>query len=246
MDMIWAIFLLAGFTQGVSGFGSALVAMPLLTMYMDVQTAAPLCILNGLVITLSLSLQLRRHIDWLRIRPLLIGCLPGVLFGLLVLKNISSTILQVFLGMLIVGYAVFSLLNKIKRPEKIRGVWPYFAGFCTGGFSSALGAGGPPTIIYVSLTGWTKDEIKASLSIFFFISGIVTALGHALSGLTTELVLRKFMMGVPFTIIGVLAGVLLYNRINQQHYIKIMLWILMVMGVGMMGKALFQAYGLLL
>ena len=239
MDMIWAIFLLAGFTQGVSGFGSALVAMPLLTLFMDVQTAAPLCMLNGLVITLSLSLQLRRHIDWSRIRPLLIGCLPGIVFGLVVLKSISNNILRICLGMMIIGYAVYSLLGKVQRPSKMSGVWAYIAGFWTGGFSSALGAGGPPTIIYVSLTGWANDEIKASLSIFFFISGIVTALGHAFSGLTTDLVLHEFVMGAPFTVIGILAGVHFYNRISQRYYIKIMLWILLVMGVTMLVRALF-------
>ena len=238
MDMIWIIFLVAGFTQGVSGFGSALVAMPLLILFMDVQTAVPLCMLNGLLITSSLSLQLRRHIDWLRIRPLLVGCLPGVVFGLVGLKNISNTILQICLGGLIIGYAVFNLVGKVKRPEKISGVWPYIAGFWTGSFGSALGAGGPPTIIYVSLTGWSNDEIKASLSIFFFISGLFTALGHGLTGLTTKLVLHEFAMGAPFTLIGILAGVYFYNRINRQHYIKIMLWILLVMGVGMLGKAL--------
>ena len=239
MDYIWAIFLLAGFTQGVSGFGSALVAMPLLTMFMDVQTAAPLCMLNGLVITSSLSLQLRRHIDWRKIRPLLTGCLPGVVFGALVLKNISSTVLQFCLGILIIGYAVFGLSEKVRRPENISGVWPYIAGFWSGGFSSALGAGGPPTIIYVSLTGWANDEIKASLSIFFFVSGVVTALGHALAGLTTKLVLHEFFWGAPFTLVGILAGVLFYNRINRRNYIRIMLWLLMLMGTGMLGKVLF-------
>ncbi|HIJ79435.1 MAG: sulfite exporter TauE/SafE family protein [Desulfobulbaceae bacterium] len=239
MEMIWAIFLAAGFTQGVSGFGSALVAMPLLTLFMDVQMAAPLCMLNGLLITSSLSLQLRRHIDWLRIRPLLLGCVPGVVFGLVVLKNISNTILQICLGGLIIGYAVFNLLTTVKKPEKMSGLWPYVAGFWTGGFGSALGAGGPPTIIYVSLTGWSHDEIKASLSIFFFISGLFTALGHGLSGLTTKLVLYEFAKGAPFTLIGILAGVYFYNRINRRYYLKIMFWLLLVMGVGMLVKALF-------
>jgi len=236
--MIGAIFLLAGFTQGVSGFGSALVAMPLLTMFMDVQTAVPLCMLNGLVITLSLSLQLRRHIDWLRIRSLLIGCLPGIVFGLVVLKSISSTILQVCLGVLIIGYAAYSLLGKVRRPRTISCIWPYIAGFWTGGISSALGAGGPPTIIYVSLTDWSNDEIKAELSIFFFISGIVTALGLALSGFITPLVLHEFIRSVPFTVMGVWAGVHLYTRINRRHYIKIMLWLLLLMGITMLVSSL--------
>ncbi len=232
--MVNLIFLLAGFTQGVSGFGSALVAMPLLTMFMDVQTAVPLCMLNGLLITLSLSMQLRRHIAWARIRPLLIGCLPGIIFGLLVLKNVSSSILQICLGLLVMGYALYSLFCKSKRLGKISSKWAYLAGFLTGGISSSLGAGGPPTIIYTTLTGWKNDEIKAALSIFFFISGVFTALGHAASGLTTKAILLQLMHSSPFTVIGVWAGILFYNRINRRYYIKIMLWVLLIMGIAML------------
>ncbi len=236
--MVSVIFLLAGFTQGVSGFGSALVAMPLLTMFMDVQAAVPLCMLNGLLITLSLSLQLRSYIDWAKIRPLLVGCLPGIVFGLLVLQNIRNTVLQIFLGLLIICYALYSFFAKPRPAQKLASIWAYIAGFLTGGIGCSLGAGGPPTIIYVTLSGWTNDEIKAALSIFFFISGVFIALGHAVSGITTSFVLHQFMHSAPFTLIGVWAGVLLYNRINRCYYIKIMLFLLFLMGGGMLVGAL--------
>ena len=232
---IGLIFLLAGFTQGASGFGSSLVAMPLLTLFMDVQTAVPLCMLNSLLITLCLSLQLRRHIEWARIKPLLIGCLPGILFGIFVLKNVSNSVLQICLGLLVVGYALYSLLlTKRQYSGELSSLWAYLAGFLTGGIGSSLGAGGPPTIIYVSLTAWTNDEIKATLSIFFFIAGVFVALGHAVSGLTTGIILRQLMYSAPFTVIGVLGGIMLYSRINRRYYIKTMLWLLLFMGIAML------------
>jgi uncharacterized membrane protein YfcA len=208
-------------------------------MFMDVQMAVPLCMLNGLLITLSLSLQLRRHIDWRRIFPLLAGCLPGIFFGLLVLRNVSNAILQICLGLLIIGYALYSLFYKRKpgsAAKRISAKWAYVAGFFTGGISASLGAGGPPTIIYVTLTGWTNDEIKAALSIFFFISGVVTAIGHAASGLTTHFILRQLMHGAPFTVLGVWGGIMLYNRISRRSYIRIMLWILLAMGIVMLAE----------
>ena len=71
------IFLLGSFTQGLTGFGFALVSIPLLVLFMDIQIAVPLCMLSGLVITAFLSLQLKDHLDWRKILPLLFGCLPG-------------------------------------------------------------------------------------------------------------------------------------------------------------------------
>ncbi len=230
--MLYLIFLLAGFTQGVSGFGSALIAMPLLTTFLTIKTAVPLCVLNSLIITTCLSLQLRRHINWRRIFPLLAGCLPGIVFGLLVLKHVPNIILQISLGLLIIFYASYNLFSSTTRKikGKISTGWAYAAGFCTGGISASLGAGGPPTIIYVTMTGWTNDEIKAALSIFFLITSIFTALGQAVSGLTTPLILHDFIRSAPFTLLGVWAGVQLYNRINRQTYIRIMFWLLLVMG----------------
>lgn len=230
------IFLLAGFTQGVSGFGAGLVAMPLLTLVLGIKTAVPLSMLNGLIITGVLSLQLKGHIDWRKIMPLLIGCQPGIFLGALALKKMNADLLQLGLGTFITLYAIYSLSTP-PRPRTISPSWGYVAGFLTGMISSVFSAGGPPAVIYVSLTGWAKDEIKAMLSVFFFVSGIVTAIGHAMNGLTTTPVLQHFVWTGPMTLIGVFVGSLLYRRIKQRTYIALMLWFLIMMGLMMIGFA---------
>lgn len=237
------IFLMAGFTQGVSGFGAGLVAMPLLTLLLGIKTAVPLSMLNGLIITGFLSLQLKGHIDWKKILPLLIGCQPGIFLGALALKNMNSDLLQLGLGIFISLYAAYSLATP-PRLGTISPRWGYAAGFLTGVISSVFSAGGPPAVIYVSLTGWAKDEIKATLSVFFFTSGIVTAIGHALNGLTTPIVLQHFAWTAPMTLVGVLSGSLLYRRIRQRTYIAVMLWLLIFMGVMMIVLASIRLIGL--
>lgn len=230
------IFLLAGFTQGVSGFGAGLVAMPLLTILLGIKAAVPLSMLNGLLITGFLSLQLKLHIDWQKIMPLFVGCLPGILVGALALQRLDADLLQLGLGAFIIAYASYSLWAR-PRPRRIARGWGYTAGFLTGAISSLFSAGGPPAIIYVSLTDWSKDEIKATLSVFFFTSGIVTALGHAASGLTTSATLQQMLITGPMTLLGVVSGSLLYQRIRQRTYIAIMLWLLILMGLMMIVAA---------
>lgn len=236
MPLTALIFLLAGFTQGVSGFGAGLVAMPFLTLLLGIKAAVPLCMLNGLVITGCLSLQLKLHWDRGKIMPLLLGCLPGIVVGALALKSLNADLLQFSLGAFMLVYAIYALTSR-PRPLGIDSRWGYGAGFLTGAISSVFSAGGPPTVIYVSLTDWTKDEIKATLSVFFFVSGIVTAMGHAVAGLTTTAILQHFLVTWPFTLAGVLAGSRLYRRIRQRTYIRILLLLLMVMGVMMIGVA---------
>lgn len=229
------IFFIAGITQGVTGFGAGLVAMPLLAFYMDIRVAVPLCMLNGLIITGFLSLQLKNHIDWHKIMPLLIGCLPGVVLGISLLKKTDEALLTLMLGLLLLGYGGYRLLFTM-HPRGVHRGWAYVAGFSTGAISGAFSAGGPPTIIYTTLTGWTKDEIKATLSGFFFISGVVTALGHAVSGLTTLTVFRFLAITAPAVLAGVALGSFCSRRFSTEGYIKLILVFLLLLGLLMVGR----------
>ena len=226
------IFLAAGFTQGVSGFGAGLLAMPLLTMFLDIRVAVPLCMLNGLLITCFLSLQLKSHIDRQKIKPLFIGCIPGIFVGVFLLKATDGNLLKIMLGCLITAYSLYRLLARSEGRGIHRG-WAYPAGLATGVIGGAFSAGGPPTIIYVSLTDWKKDEIKATLSLFFFSTGVITSVTHAASGLIDLRVLHFFAASAVFTVAGVYLGALCYNRIAQKTYIRVMLLLLVAMGVMM-------------
>ena len=230
------IFFAAGFIQGLSGFGSALVAMPLLTLFIGVKTAVPLCSLNGVIITSYLTLHLRSHIDKEKILPLITGSLPGIYIGVSFLKNAESFLIELLLGALIVCYGGYSLIYN-PRPRKIHRIWSYIAGFSTGFIGSAFSAGGPLAIIYTTLTGWSRDQIKATLSVFFLVSGVITVGLHAISGLTDAVVLKYFFASSVFVFPGVYAGNLLYGRTTRGRYIRIILVTLVILGLMMIISA---------
>ncbi len=232
---IFLIFLAAGFTQGVTGFGFGLLAIPLLSLFIDIKTAVPLCSLLGILITAFLTLRLRRHIDRRKILPLLFGCIPGVAIGTLVLKKTPTDLLGVFMGVMLVVYALYRQAAK-EQPRSIHPRWAYVAGFLTGAISSAFSAGGPPTIIYATLRGWGKDEIKATLSGFFLAGGLTVITAHALTGLTTGLVLRYFLLSAPVVGAGVFIGSRFYDRIDTGSYLRLLNYLLLVMGILMIWK----------
>ena len=226
------IFMVAGFAQGVTGFGSALVAMPLLLLFLDAKVAVPLCILNGLLITAYLSWQLRRHMDWRKILPLGLGCLPGIYVGVSFLRAADSDLIKLALGGLLTAYGLHGLLFRpVKR--RVHPAWGYVAGFGTGAIGAAFSAGGPPAIIYTTMSGWSKDSIKATLSGFFLANGICIALAHAVNGLTTMVVFHYFAAAALAVLAGVWAGSRFYGRISTEAYIRVILFLLVCMG-GMM------------
>ena len=226
------IFLVAGFVQGLTGFGSALVAIPLLSLILDIKLAVPLCILNGLIITIYLALHLRRHLDRTKILPLVAGSIPGVFAGATLLQRVDAGIIRFCIGLLLISYSLYNLLVR-PRPRGLARAWGYAAGFLTGAIGAAFSAGGPPAIIYTTLAGWNKEEIRATLSGFFVTNSIVTALVHALTGVSTPATVRIFLVTAPFVLVGTVAGSHVTGRINQQAYLRIIYLFLVVTGTMM-------------
>ena len=226
------IFLLAGLVQGLTGFGSALVAIPLLSLIIDIKTAVPLCLLNGLIITTYLAIKLRRHLDWQKISPLLIGSLPGVVVGIGLLKEIEGTYIRYAIGVLLILYSLINLLFSPRPLHPGKG-WGYLAGFFSGAIGSAFSVGGPPAVIYTTLTSWTGKQIKATLTGFFATNCYITVALHAVSGITTLTTIKIFAFTAPMVLIGTFLGSLISGRINRKTYLRLIYFFLIVMG-GMM------------
>lgn len=230
--LISIIFLLAGFIQGTTGFGSALVAIPLLSLVIDIKDAVPLCILNSLVITSYLSFKMRKHLDAKKVLPLCVAAVPGIIIGSSVLKHANSALIQICLGILLIAYSLYSLISK-PAPRKLHSFWAYIAGFLSGAIGAVFSAGGPPTIIYTALNNWKKDAIKATLSGFFLFNSCVIAIAHATNGLTTIDIFTYFMISAPFVLLGTVLGTIIYGKLPRERYVQIIFAFLIIMGIMM-------------
>lgn len=231
------IFFLAAFTQGVTGFGSALVVVPLLSLFMNIRTVVPLSILQGLVVTLFLTYRMRRHLDGKRLLPLVIGCLPGVATGCLLLKWMPELFLKVLLGIILLLYGGFNFSRKEVRTCRLSNRWGYLAGYGTGLLGAALSTGGPPAVIYTALSGWSKDEIKATLSIFFLFTGTTVALAQFAGNLMPQETGYLFLVGLPAVVAGVLSGAKCYDFLPHRLYLRAVHLLLVAMGVLLLGSS---------
>lgn len=224
------IFLSAGFLQGLTGFGSALIAMPLLAFVIDIKTAVAVCTLCGVIINLKMVLNLRAKIDLKKVLPLTIGSIPGAIFGTIVVKEVNSDVIMFFLGVIVAGYAAYSLLIK-PIVLKLNPSWGLLAGCLTGILTATVSAGGPPAIIYSSLMGWKKDEFKSTLAGFFITSATFGAAGHLLSGITTFYVFKLFLVSLIPVLLGVYLGYSLSGRISDELYKRMVMILLVFMGI---------------
>jgi len=234
--LIYAILFLACFLHGVTGFGSALVALPLLAMILEVKTAIPLVVLMAGTMNLVLLIQLRRHVRWDRIRPLLVGALPGILLGVLFLKRVDETSIRLVLGTVLILYTAYGLWMR-PSPRGVPEAWAYLFGFLAGGLGGAFSIIGPPVVAYVSLQPWDKHEVKAMLQGFFCLAGTLVIGLYFLMGIATREVLFLYVPGLPVLFLGWWLGSVLYGKIPEAVYRKAVLALLGCMGVAMIWQA---------
>jgi len=225
----------AGFIQGLSGFGSVLLSLPLLALFLEVKAAIPIVALCGVALSIFLLVQLRQHWEWKKVYPLCLGSIPGAPVGVWFLNRTDAQLIQWIVGMVLVAYSLYSLL--LKPAARATGtVWAYFCGFIAGCLGGIIGASGPPVIVYTSLQPWSKEQIKVTLQGFFVTSGIVVVIFQAIGGLVTERVLWYSLAALPLLLGGTWVGSLLYGRMKEETYRRILLILMGLLGLFMILK----------
>ena len=227
----------AVFTQSVSGFGSALVAMPLLTALFALTHAAPLMALVAGTLQLVLIFHYRRHLAVGAVWRICLASLFAIPLGIWALRSIDQQITLAVLGAVVLAYAVYALLTP-RLPEMKHPGWAYGAGFLGGLLGGAYNTNGPPVVIYGNCRRWTPQQFKANLQVFFMFNNVFILIGHALYGNLSASVGRHYLAALPGIGVGLAVGLSLDRFINAERFRKVVLVLLIVLGLHLIVRAL--------
>lgn len=226
-----------GFTQGLTGVGVIMVALPLMALLVNMKTVIPMVGLLAVSINIVLGWQLRKAMRWRLCLPLLVGAVPGIPIGVYVLKTVPSALLQTGLGAVLVAYGLYAVTQHQVHKD-LSSMWAWLAGFLAGGLGGSIGASGPPIIVYTSLQPWSKDTIKATMIAFFLGTTLGISTMHAAAGLITSKVLSLYAVSLPGLALGCLLGVVCYRHVPTQTYKRLMMWLILVLGCLLVWKGL--------
>ena len=232
MDLLLPLLVifLAVFTQSLSGFGVALVAMAILPGLLGIQIATPLVALVAITLESILLVRYHTSLNLRAVRPLALAAIVGIPIGVLALSKANEEIALTLLGVVIAGYALYALSN-LRMPEMRHPLWGILAGFLSGLLSGAYNTGGPPVIIYGNARRWQPQEFKSNLQGLFVVNDILVVASHALSGNLTGEVWRLYLWALPVIGIGILAGVSLDKRLDPAFFRKLVLLLLVILGI---------------
>jgi uncharacterized membrane protein YfcA len=231
--LVGGIVFLAVFTQSLSGFGVALVAMALLPSLIGIHVATPLVAVVALTMEAVLVLYYRHSLEVQAIWSIALAAVLGTPLGVIFLARVDERIALAILGLVIAGYALYALLG-LKMPRLDKPVWAYLAGLFGGLLGGAYNTSGPPVIVYADCRRWPPDVFKGNLQGYFIIVSLAITVSHALNGNLTSQVWRMFFWTLPFIVVGLVAGLSLDRWLNPVVFRRVVLVLLVLMGIRLM------------
>jgi uncharacterized membrane protein YfcA len=227
--IISLIIFFGAFTQSLTGFGSALVAMAFLPPLLGLQVASPLVAGTALGLEALMLFRYRASLKIGSIWRVLAASLVGVPLGLYYLSRIHENIALFVLGLIISGYAIYALFG-FHLPELTHPLWAWFTGLVSGMLGGAYNTSGPPVVMYGNCRRWSTGEFKSNLSGFFVINSVMVTTSHFLSGNYTAQTTGLFWFAVPAMFTGFLAGQALDRWISPELFRKMVLVLLVILG----------------
>ncbi|GAB4535235.1 MAG: hypothetical protein Fur0018_25450 [Anaerolineales bacterium] len=228
--MVAGTIALAIFTQSFSGFGFALVSMPLLTPLLGLKISAPLVALLGGTSEVVLITYFRESLTFREIGRLIVASLAGTIVGVGALRFVPERVLLPILGLVLVGYVLYNWLH-FRLPEMRSPRWAYTLGLLSGALGGAYNTSGPPVIIYGHASKWTPEQFKGNLQGFFFVNNLFVLTGHYFNGALTPQVWHAYLITLPALMIGIAGGLFLGHKVDSNRFRQVVLALLLVLGL---------------
>jgi uncharacterized protein len=241
MELILTVALgaaLAGFVQGLSGFGFGLTAMALWAWTLDPKLAAALTVFGALVGQLLAAFTVRRGWDFRALMPFLAGGFAGLPLGLWLLPRLDVPMFKALLGLMLV--VVCPLMFFASRLPRVQGgpAGDTLAG-AAGGVMGGLGGftGVVPTL-WCTVRGFDKDRQRAIIQNFNLAMQVVTFGSYLATGIIEPRMLPLLAIVAPAVVIPVLLGARLYLGISDVAFRKLLLGLLAASGVALLASSL--------
>ncbi|MGK5741912.1 sulfite exporter TauE/SafE family protein [Micromonospora sp. URMC 103] len=223
----FGIVLVGAFAQAVSGFGYALVTVPLLAATIDPRAAVVVSALTSIGLTLTAAVRERAYARW-RVAALLNGtALLGLPLGLLVLARAPERVLSALIAVVVLGCVALVGLGVRMRtgPVGLGAV-----GVLVGVLTAATGTNGPPLVAAFHSLGYDPRTFRATVAATFAGTGLMGLGGFVLAGQVHADLVRISLVALPAVPLGWWLGNRLFHRIDPVVFRRIVL-------VGLLGSA---------
>lgn len=231
--------LAAGFVNGLSGTGYALVALGFWLQAMSPLTAAPLTALCGVAGHIQSLPRIWSGVRWTRLWPMLAAGIVGVPIGTLLLDHVRPNPLKVGVGVFLIAYSAWMAF--VRRPPIVTGGGRLAdaAIGLTGGLMGGMASlSGPAPAIWAQLRGYSKDEQRGVNQPFNMSVLFLALVSAGVAGFLDRTFFIWAAICVPTTLVGARIGLALYKKVDDAQFRRIVLILLGLSGTSLIFSSL--------
>lgn len=231
------IILCAYLIRGISGFGSGLVAVPLLALLLPLKFVVPLVLVLDFSAALTISGHARHHVRWDEVKPVLPFAAAGVALGVTLLIHMPERPTLSALAAFVILFGLRNVFN-IHGSKPIARGWAAPAGLIGGMVGALFGTGGPPYVVYLSHRLRDKSELRATFSGLFMLDGGFRIATFIVTGLLLQRGMLAAVLGaLPVMALGLYLGHRAHLRMSQRTMLTLIGVLLLFSGASLLWKA---------
>jgi Predicted permeases len=219
------------------GFGTTLVAAPLVAHVIPLPTLVPAQALMDLIASVGNGIRLNAHVARGEVYRLVPAMLLGSVIGAYALFAVPIKFLMLTLGVFVTLYAANNLRPK-HLPPPISGHWAWWYGTTGGALSALFGAGAWVNAIYLMRRLEDPQAVRATQMVLVIVSAVIRVGIFAAAGMYMDvdlLILSACLW--PAMILGMYVGNRINLRMNRQRFLRVLNLVLLVTGSGLMLRA---------
>lgn len=204
------VAILAGMSRGFSGFGAALIFVPLAATLVGPKFAAPILSIVDAIFASYLIPSAWKVGDRRDVGLMFVGALVGVPAGTAILKLADPVALRWMIVVMAAAMLAF-LMSGWRYRGKPHPSATISVGAVSGLFSGIAQIGGPPVVSYWMGTDTEHAKLRANIILYFAASSVLSIVTYLWAGLLTRDVLLFATVAGPFYGLGTLAGTRMFS-----------------------------------
>ena len=223
--------LLASFLQGITGFGFALIAVPLLSLFIpEIRNITPIIVIYSFLTNIIIVYKSRHYIDFKKIIPLIIFGIIATPIGTYLLLYVKVNTLKIIIGS-IITFTAFAMFKNSKIKIKNQSLSYGIVGLLSGFLNGSTGLSGPPVVLFLTNQNTDKEIFRANLTFYGISTNIFAIIIFSVEGIINTSVLNFTLLYLPALIIGVLAGIKISTKINQIIFRNLTIYLIAFLGL---------------
>jgi uncharacterized protein len=220
---------------GMTGFGSTVLALPLLAHLLPLKFAVALMLLLDLTASLTLMSRARGAVRKDELLRIVVFLFAGMALGVTLLIRLPERPLLVALGIFLLAYAAYCLAGR--TAGTLAPAWAAPIGVVAGGFSALFGTGGVLLVVYFAGRLTDKSELRATTAASILVSSGTRAVLFGATGLLAQdgLLLSALAL-LPSVFIGLFVGQRLHARVDPRHVLRAVYLLLVISGLSLLAR----------